>query len=227
MFRFVFRCIVILVFSVLFLITILTTLARLNDFPTRALVYYQFRPGPGYYMIYSDPLRSLQLWRKTPLNNATLQDTYTMIAPGGQEYIVSRSSSRGVDLFIRTTDRSLQPLTSQASFPSHFQVSENFRFNSYPVWSPEGGWVAFVSIDSRANMDIYVISRDGQSLHRVAHDVSTPMPLGMHWTEISSQSTAANMLLLVVLVMVVVTARRSLRYRLAASAINIFQNRSS
>jgi hypothetical protein len=55
------------------------------------------------------------------------------------------------------------------------------RSNTYPVWSPDGAWIAFISSDRMANMDIYLISPSGDELRRVARDVSTPAPLQIRW----------------------------------------------
>ena len=171
------------------------TLARRPPAGT-AIVYYQFQPGRGRYLMYHDPFRGLRVQQNSPVHDEALSFREGTHSPDGQYYIVPRPTSHGVDLFVVERDRSLRPLTHFSDFPPIEHEFKSTRSNSYPVWSPDGVWVAFISTDFKANMDIFIIQPDGTQLRRVARDVGTPVPLNLRWTHIRSFDFSGSWLIL-------------------------------
>jgi hypothetical protein len=149
---------------------VLTT--RTDSTPT-ALVFSQFRHGMGRYYVYLDPMRGISARQFRPLHDVTpFQDR--PLSPDGTALITVRPTVGGVDLFVLEIPEGTQrQLTRLEAFPPVHHSFNQMRSNTYPVWSPDGAWIAFISSDRMANMDIFLISPDGEELRRVAHDVST------------------------------------------------------
>ena len=157
-----------------------TLTARGQATPT-ALVYSQFHRGIGRYYIYLDPMRGVRARQSRLLHSLTPFQNRPM-SPDGNIFIATRPTAGGVDLFaVEVSEGTQRQLTRLDAFPPIQHAFDQMRSNTYPVWSPDGAWIAFISSDRLANMDIYLISPSGEELHRVARDVSTPAPLQIRW----------------------------------------------
>lgn len=211
MFRLYFRSLTVILSAISFFIMVMIVAARFDSAPTTALAYEQFRPGDGRYIIYSDSLRGLQVQSRTSLRNAYRDDQYSLGSPDGRQYIISRASAQGVDLYIVGPDHSPRLLTHAANFTVYQSLPQALRFNNYPVWSPDSQWVAFISMDTVANMDLYIIRKDGSQLSRVARDIGSSMPLNLQWTTVPSQSVHA------IFIILVITAATMLSFKIPVS----------
>lgn len=157
-----------------------TLAARVETTPT-ALVYSQFQRGIGRYYVYLDPMRGVRARQPHLLHSVTPFQNRPM-SPDGNIFIATRPTAGGVDLFaVEVSEGSQRQLTHLDAFPPIQHAFDQMRSNTYPVWSPDGAWIAFISSDRLANMDIYLISPSGEELRRVARDVSTPAPLQIRW----------------------------------------------
>ena len=105
-----------------------------------------------------------------------------------------------------TQDGTVRQLTKIHTFPPVGHVLNQMRANTYPVWSPDGTWIAFISSDFTANMDIYVISPDGADLRRVARDVGTPAPLQLRWSSFQERHYEPTMLLGMIAILILAFA---------------------
>jgi Tol biopolymer transport system component len=163
--------------------------------PGAALSYSVFQTGRGSSYIYLDPFTGRRLHTHRLLLAAPEAD-YDTTAPDGSAYIMSRPTEGGVDLFLLQPDgKSVRQITHFDQFPP---IEHEFRYarsNTYPVWSPDGAWIAFVSSDWLANMDIFIVRPDGSGLRRVAADVGTPMPLRLRWSSVAERDYPALALL--------------------------------
>lgn len=162
-----------------FTATALMLLARAGTTPS-ALVYSQFEAGIGRYYVYVDAGRGIRAARRDALHNAAGIQSRP-VSPDGSMVITTRPTANGVDLFIRDMgDGVPRRLTRWDAFETG-DLTGDMRSNTYPVWSPDGEWVAFISSDSTAQMDIYAIRPDGSNLRLLASDVGTPTALEMRW----------------------------------------------
>jgi hypothetical protein len=155
-------------------------LARIGTTPT-ALVYSQFKAGVGRYYVYVDTTRGM----RTPVLRAAHDPVAGQgrpVSPDGTMSVSTRPTANGVDLYIRVAGDGIpRRLTRWDAFTTG-NLTNDMRSNTYPVWSPDGEWVAFISSDSSAQMDIYVIRPDGSGIRRLASDVGTPTPLEIRWS---------------------------------------------
>ena len=56
------------------------------------------------------------------------------------------------------------------------------RSNTYPLWSPDGRWISFVStFPEQEGVDLYLVSAEGNELRRIYANVVTPTPLSLRW----------------------------------------------
>jgi len=89
------------------------------------------------------------------------------VSPDGSWVVFSMAVGRSRHLFLMRTDG--RELT---------QLSDGRAVDVQPSWSPDGRWIAFTSNRghadmrhaSRSNWDVWVISRDGQSMVRLTRD---------------------------------------------------------
>jgi hypothetical protein len=160
-------------------LVLLTVMAVRVGSTATALVYSQFARAQGRYFVYVDPLTGIHARVQRPYEDMEIVPNRSL-SPDGQTYVAAYPTIDGVDLFAFDMGAgTYRQLTSAAAFDGVGQ--RGMRSNTYPVWSPDGEWIAFVSSDLRASVDVFVISADGQRLLRVARDVSTPGPLLLRW----------------------------------------------
>lgn len=202
MFRLCFR-LGLLVFCLLVSAVAGTLVSRAETTPT-ALVYSQFQRGIGRYYIYLDPMRGVRARQARLLHSVTpFQNRPT--SPDGTTFIATRPTAGGVDLFaVEVSVGTQRQLTRLEAFPPIQHAFDQMRSNTYPVWSPDGAWIAFISSDRLANMDIYLISPSGEELRRVAHDVSTPAPLQIRWGRFEERSFDGIWLLGLTIILILV-----------------------
>ena len=151
---------------------------RLGSTPT-ALVYSQFERGWGRYYIYVDPITGIHARVLRPYDDIEMAGN-RLLSPDGQTYVTTYPTIDGVDVFVYDTGAgTFRQLTQAATFDG--VGHSGMRSNTYPVWSPDGEWIAFISSDLRTSVDVFVISADGETLLRVARDVSTLGPLMLRW----------------------------------------------
>jgi Tol biopolymer transport system component len=151
-----------------------------------SLVYHQFKAGAGRYLVYHDPFHGLEWTTRSQAHKDAASYRDSTFAPDYQSYIAPRPTDSGVDLFVIAADRSWQrQLTFFRDFPPIYGVYDMMRSNTHPLWSPDGQWVAFISSDLNGVMDIFIIRPDGRDLRRVAHDIGSPVPLGLRWAAIT------------------------------------------
>lgn len=144
-----------------------------------ALVYSQFEVGIGRYYVYVDTARGTRVAQVNALHGEGFGQSRP-VSPDGTMSISTRPTAHGVDLYIRDQgDGVPRRLTRWDAFTTG-DVTGDMRSNTYPVWSPDGEWIAFISSGS-AQMDIYIIRPDGNNIRRLASDVGTPTPLEMRW----------------------------------------------
>lgn len=142
-----------------------------------ALVYSQFRQGTGYYFVYVDVLHGIRARHIEPRENVRVTSERAM-SPDGKTYVAAYPTLHGVDLFAIEMEAGVyRQLTETGMFDNS---ASTMRSNTYPVWSPDGEWIAFVSSNA-IQVDIYIISATGDILKRVARDVSSPAPLQLRW----------------------------------------------
>ena len=179
MFRLCFRLCLVVVSLTALAATLM--LAVRGQTPPTALVYSQFERGIGRYYVYLDPMRGVRARQSRLLHSITPFQNRPM-SPDGKTFIATRPTEGGVDLFaVEMPEGTQRQLTRLDAFPPVQHAFNQMRSNTYPVWSPDGNWIAFISSDRMANMDIYLISPSGDELRRVARDVSTPAPLQIRW----------------------------------------------
>ena len=176
-----FRSLVALLITLLALIGVL--LAAANAAPSNgAIVFQQFRQGGGQSFVYVDPFRGLHIRTQTAMHIETAYENLAY-SPDRSLYILPRPSSTGVDLFLYTQGRESElQLTHGTAFPP---TVRGMRSNTYPVWSPRGDWVAFLSTNMSATMDVFIIRPDGSGLRRVAQDIGTITPPRLRWTTLN------------------------------------------
>lgn len=163
------------------------------------LRYAQFTYGAGRYSIYLDPIRQIRV-RGAPLQYVSPFNGRPL-SPDGAAYITPRTTDTGVDLFLVALDGSWQRrLTHIDAFPPITHAFRSMRSNTFPLWSPDGEWIAFVSTDFLSQQEIYLIRPDGSDLRRVAAYVSTPTPLQLRWTSVPDAPAHLGEIALVVLV---------------------------
>jgi Tol biopolymer transport system component len=68
------------------------------------------------------------------------------------------------------------------------------RYNTYPQWSPDGRWIAFLSADALSKRDLYLIRLDGSDLRRIANDLGAAAPLVV-WKPVPEADFAPALLL--------------------------------
>jgi hypothetical protein len=151
---------------------------RAGSTPT-ALMYSQFERALGRYLVYVDPLRGIYARQFRPsdeIGNVANRS----LSPDGTTYVAAYPTTSGVDLFAFDMGAgTYRQLTQSTAFNA---VEQNaMRSNTFPVWSPDGEWIAFISSDLRAGVGVFVISANGETLLRAARDVSTPGPLLLRW----------------------------------------------
>lgn len=197
MVRFYFRLLILMGLVVSAGTTAVVFITRRID-PGAVLVYAQFRRGEGRYLQYHDPFRQISLRKRQTAHMMEQSYQEGTFAPDGQSYIIPRPTANGVDLFLVGADRSIrQQLTHFEDFPLLEHRYNRMRSNTYPVWSPDGHWVAFISSDLMGYMDIFIIRPDGSDLSLVRHDVGTPVPLVLRWVVIDSKDISAGSALLI------------------------------
>lgn len=178
-----------------FAVCSLMLLARIGITPT-ALVYSQFEAGIGRYYVYVDTARAM----RTPVLRAAHDPEAGQgrpVSPDGTMSVSTRPTAQGVDLYIRVAgDGVPRRLTRRDAFVSG-DLTSDMRSNTYPVWSPDGEWLAFISSDSSAQMDIYIIRPDGSGIRRLASDVGTPTPLEMRWGSFQERPVDVPVLVLI------------------------------
>lgn len=94
------------------------------------------------------------------------------------------------ELFLNAPGAESFQLTYSSDFPST-QANSPFpqgggnppRLNAYPVWTPDGGWVVFLSADEVGNIDLYAIRPDRSELRLLAQHVLATQPV---WVQIGS-----------------------------------------
>ncbi|MEP7292002.1 MAG: hypothetical protein ABI835_09470, partial [Chloroflexota bacterium] len=115
----------------------------------------------------------------------------------GSVYVSPRSTPTGMDLFVISSDNQiLRQLTHIEDFPPVTHQLRNLRNNVYPQWSPDEQWIAFVSTDPLAKMDLFLIRLDGSGLRRVASDLGTPTPL-VEWKPVPQRDFTSTLLLVI------------------------------
>lgn len=146
-----------------------------------AIVYHQFHMGQGATgrsVVYLDPFRQIAIRKPNPIHT---EPPYSARAysPDGSLYVAAQPNGSSVHLFVFSADDRVQrQLTDPMLFPTMPTAS---RSNTYPLWSPDGQWIAFLSSNTQAVQDIYIIRPDGTDLRLVAHDIGTPSPLRLRW----------------------------------------------
>jgi hypothetical protein len=172
------------VFVCLLLVTLVVIGMRALAVPPQALVYAQFQRGEGRSFVYLDPQHHIFVKRHAILFH---DNGFNGLgeSPDLHLQIVPRVSEDGVDLYALDRASGTETrLTWIGRFPPIEHVWNNMRSNTYPVWSPDGMWVAFVSTDLMANMEIYVMRPNGDDLRQLTDDVSSPAPLQLRWTDL-------------------------------------------
>jgi len=150
-----------------------------------ALVFSQFDEGRGQYYVYLDPYRALTVSRYAALHDTEAANALREPAarsPDGSQSVIPRVTEDGVDLFIAGTDGALTRLTQRSAFASGMPGASVMRSNTYPLWSPDGRWISFVStFPEQEGVDLYLVSAEGCELRRIYANVVTPTPLSLRW----------------------------------------------
>ena len=153
--------------------------------PSSALVFNRFEPGRGQYFVYLDPLAGVSLERGDPAHdpdalNAAPQPA--QLSPDGSRAILPRVTEDGVDLFISEPGGALTRLIPPGEFAA------GMRSNTYPLWSPDGQWISFVSTGpQQEGVDLYLVAPDGSDLRRIYADATTVTPLNLRWISVTAE----------------------------------------
>lgn len=145
----------------------------------------------GYYDLATDRTAETRSTR-IPIS-AFLPDR---VRTGDSRYSVSpMTTSTGTDLFvISNTQRTMRQLTKIDDFPPAAAPMSTRRYNTYPQWSPDGRWIAFLSADALSKRDLYLIRLDGSDLRRIASDIGAAAPLVV-WKPVPEADFAPALLL--------------------------------
>ncbi|MBL8148128.1 MAG: PD40 domain-containing protein [Anaerolineae bacterium] len=149
------------------------------------LVFSQFEQGRGQYFVYLDPYRTLTVSRYAAIHGTEAANALREVAsrsPDGSRSVIPRVTEDGVDLFIAGMDGGLTRLTQRSDFASDMPGVAEMRSNTYPLWSPDGQWISFVStFPEQEGVDLYLVSAEGTALRRIYANVVTPTPLSLRW----------------------------------------------
>ncbi|HYO87550.1 MAG TPA: hypothetical protein VER79_02825 [Candidatus Limnocylindrales bacterium] len=162
---------------------ILLTLGLTRSGPSSGLVFSQYAQPAGRTYVYLDPFSGAELERKQPLHDeAAIQPLDSAPrSPDGTRTVIPRITPDGVDLFVVADAGTEVRLTPANMAPRTAEPPMDRRSNTFPLWSPDGQWITFISADMHAHMDLYIVRPDGAGLRRIYANVSTPMPLGLRW----------------------------------------------
>lgn len=178
-------------------------LSRLG--PPAALVFGRFEAERGRFWVYLDPESGATLERYTPLHDARAAVPPfepEPRSPDGRRRVMPRITPDGVDLFIADESGHLTQLTHLADFPAGSRPDWQMRSNTYPLWSPNGRWITFLSAGPEARLDLYRIDANGLGLRRLYVDAASLTPLNLHWVAMPEQPFSAGLALAALLGMI-------------------------
>ncbi len=157
--------------------------------PSSGLVFSQFAQPAGRTVVYLDPFTGAALERAAAIHeqpDTAITPETEARSPDGTRTVWPQITEHGVDLFVEDAAGALVRLTQREAF-SAAEAAPAMRSNTFPIWSPDGQWISFISTDPQARMDLYLVRADGTALRRIYADVQTPMPLGLRWLGLPGQ----------------------------------------
>ena len=166
--------------------------------PPLALVFSRFEGERGRYLVYVDAASGAALARRTPLQAsdvAALPFDPEPRSPDGARTVLPRITGDGVDLFIADASGVLTQLTNLSAFPPGPRDDWRMRSNTYPLWSPDGQWISFLSAGTDGRLDLYRVRPDGTDLRMLYADVTTPTPLNLRWVALPESAFPVWLLL--------------------------------
>jgi hypothetical protein len=161
---------------------ILLVLGLARAAPASGLTFTQYAPTAGRSTVVLDPFTRVSLQRADRSVGRIEYPAEAMPrSPDGTRMVRPQVTSSGVDLFVEEPDGGLTRLTRPND------AAPGRRSNTFPLWSPDGEWVSFVSTDPQLHMDLYIVRADGTDLRRIYPDVRTPIPLSLRWVRLDEQ----------------------------------------
>jgi hypothetical protein len=182
------------------------------------LVFSRFEGEEGRFVVYVDAGSGAALARRTPVQAsdvAAMPFDPEPRSPDGTQVVLPRITRDGVDLFIADAAGTLTQLTDLKTFPPGPRSDWQMRSNTYPLWSPDGRWISFLSAGTDARLDLYRVRPDGTGLRMLYASVTTPTPLNLRWVALPDPAFPAWLLLGMWLLAGVVLAAWWLRDRRA------------
>lgn len=151
----------------------LLILVAVRATPSSGLVFGQFTETGRRTWVYLDPFRERRIERPFALHDeaATEPPKSGPDSPGEAVQIVPHVRGGGVNLFARAADGTETPLTGAAGG----------RSNTFPLWSPDGQWISFISTGPQASTELYLVRPDGTELRRVYRHTGTLTLRGLRW----------------------------------------------
>lgn len=169
----------------------LLTLGVSRGVPPSALVFSRFDGERGQYYVYLDPYLGVSLDRDVPAHDGEttgMPPEPAPLSPDGSRTVMPRVTEDGVDLFVSDTGGRLTRLTHRSDFATASTSAGDMRSNTYPLWSPDGQWISFVSTrPQQEGVDLYLVSAEGSALRRVYANLTTRSPLGLRWIAVSGE----------------------------------------
>jgi hypothetical protein len=161
---------------------VLLTLGLARSALASGLTFTQYTQAAGRSIVYLDPFTRTALQRADRSPSPIEHPAEAMPrSPDGTRVVLPQVTSSGVDLFVEEADGTLTRLTRPDD------AAPGRRSNTFPLWSPDGAWVSFVSTDPELHMDLYIVRADGTDLRRVYPNVRTPIPLSLRWVALDEQ----------------------------------------
>jgi hypothetical protein len=129
-----------------------------------AIQYGQFFPPEDMiFFHYVDVDHGLNVRQRIPMDVVTIGSS--TLSPDGKQRVTAIQNANSADLFIITEDGARQHIAHLDNFL--VAPSEGARKIPSPTWSPDGGWITFVTTNENGSPDLYILRPDGSGLRRV------------------------------------------------------------